>query len=304
MGKRFAHGFGVLALLATSAAAQSVTVLGWNEDGRVVLNVSDPIQVTDLGGSTDEFLLACTPAEMSFSKDTCRVCADAADCRYTPAKKKLKPAKAAPDKKWKLGKDTRTCTGPKSRPDECIRSIDLGAAGVVQMTESNPRRKGKLEAYFRPDSTAVALVLRGDSSSDASLMIDDVRVVYRPGSLGKTPPAPPPAPAAPAAASADFLAPQSAGGWYPVSVVSRAAGEAKVVAIDGDAWKVPESKLRKNPRKFAVGVRVVAFWQASRGWYRGKADKVEATQVFVTFDDGDTGWIPLDGVILESDYSK
>ncbi|MCC6993641.1 MAG: hypothetical protein IT370_03325 [Deltaproteobacteria bacterium] len=304
MGKRIAHCFGVLALLATSAAAQSVTVLGWNEDGRVVLNVSDPIQVTDLGGSTDEFLLACTPAETSFSKDSCRVCADAADCRYTPAKKKLKPAKAAPDKKWKLGKDTRTCTGPKKDPEECVRAIDLGPAGVVEMTESNPRRKGKLEAYFRPDSTAVALVLRGDSSSDQSIMIDDVRVVYRPGSLGKSPGPVGAAPSAPAAPAADFLAPQAAGGWYPVVVLSRAAGEAKVTAMDGDAWKVPESKLRKNPRKFVVGARVVAFWKATNGWYRGKVSEAQAAQIHVQFDDGDQGWIPIDGVILESDFGK
>ena len=198
----------------------------------------------------------------------------------------------------------------KCKPDsDCSTEVVLLRTGEKKPTPDSPRisftasepNATQLAVWtsFRPDSRALAVTIDefyGEYDQHTHFWVVDLAQF---DTVVETPVAPASGGKVAAGGGVGMLAYSARGGWFPVKVVSKSGGKAKVTALDKDTWEVAEKSLRPNPR-VVIGDRVVAIWQANNLWYKGNIQEITDGKAFVVFDDGDTGWIPLEGVVLES----
>jgi hypothetical protein len=159
----------------TVASAQSVTLKGWTDDGKFVVEVQDPVAAWGaewMQGADDtaDFWGVCTPQPVSSAQydgdGACQPCKDAASCGLTVDGSKVKAAKKSPNKKVKLT-DKRKCRKDPEAEDPsgktCTRTLSFGKVGKVSFDEAWSKDKAKVKVFFRKDSKAalVTMDMRG-----------------------------------------------------------------------------------------------------------------------------------------------
>lgn len=83
--------------------------------------------------------------------------------------------------------------------------------------------------------------------------------------------------------------------YFVGTAVEKTPGGYRVVFEDGDQGVVPPDKIRKFDIK--VGTAVMARW-TDRQFYPGKVARVAGRALYIHYNDGDKGWVPLSGIAL------
>lgn len=147
------------------AAAQTVKMRGWTDDGRAVLEIHDPKSryrrdewAVD---APAKFFAVCEPQAPTAELPDCQVCEGVVDCGLPRKAKAPKPSATSPDKKLKLAA-TRACGD-----GACERRIALGDTGETFFHELSGGKKWRFDAYFRRDSGAVTIVAHDGTGTKA-----------------------------------------------------------------------------------------------------------------------------------------
>lgn len=92
------------------------------------------------------------------------------------------------------------------------------------------------------------------------------------------------------------LAPYGEGEFYFVGSVRALGpnGQVQVLFLDGDLGVVTTASLRQE--NIGPGTLVHARFGADQQWYPGQVQQRQGDRVYVAFDDGDVGWVPLTNV--------
>lgn len=148
-------------LWVSSARAQSIEPLGWTRAGEAVFKVSAS-EVVDWFDS-DPFFMACKPIRASRSgsfgkhKKRCRMWSEEAGCKLESCEP-LESSERSPDRRIAVTvKTTRAGKKFKTR-------VKLGRTAIDYLGDIQP---DEVNAYFRPDSGAVVIVVMAAESYPA-----------------------------------------------------------------------------------------------------------------------------------------